>query len=286
MHNRLTQLLLISPSQFLAGAFILIPGIYVGWLSLNSSTFGAAPEFVGLSNYVQVLSDPYFWRAFRNTFIAVNAIVYLELLLGLGMALLFASGVPFPRLLVAIVFLPYAVSEAVAIVMWKYMFDPQIGVATSALKALGLPILDWAVDPVHAFVLVILIATWQHLPFTFIILYTARLGIPDEIYEAARLDGGSPPKIFWYVTLRLLIPAMLIALLFRYIFAFRLFSEVWLLTEGGPARQTEVLAIYLYRVAFRYSEFGPAAATGWAMVILSFAITIFYMRAMYRRTFA
>ena len=104
--------------------------------------------------------------------------------------------------------------------------------------------------------MVALLSIWLNLPFTFIILYAARLAIPGDLYEAARVDGATPLQSFRHVTLPLLVPAILIAMLFRYIFAFRLFSEVWLLTAGGPARTTEVVAVYLYQEAFRYNAFG------------------------------
>ena len=107
---------------------------------------------------------------------------------------------------------------------------------TRLLTAVGLSPLEWAVTPSHGLALVALLSIWLHLPFTFIILYAARLAIPKELYEAARIDGASAWQSFRRVTLPLLVPAMLIAMLFRYIFAFRLFSEVWLLTQGGPAR--------------------------------------------------
>ncbi|WP_246160391.1 carbohydrate ABC transporter permease [Aureimonas fodinaquatilis] len=233
-----------------------------------------------------LLGDRNFWRAAINTVVIVNLIVYLELALGLAIALLFVRGVPMPRVMVAIVLLPYAVSEVVAIVMWRYIFDPSAGVVNLFLQGLGLPVVEWAINPVHALGLVVLISVWQNLPFTFILIYTARLGLPKDVYEAADLDGGTPWKIFRHVTVPLLLPAIMVAVMFRYIFAFRIFSEVWLLTEGGPARMTEVLAVYLYRNAFRYHDFGVASATGWVMVLLSFAIAAVYLRAMYRRMFA
>ncbi|RUT34797.1 sugar ABC transporter permease [Arsenicitalea aurantiaca] len=285
MFGRVGQYLLISPVHLLLIAFILVPSLYVGWLSFHSATFGGTAEFVGFANYLTLLGDRNFWRASLNTFVIVNLIVYIELALGLAIALLFARGVPMTKVMVAIVLLPYAVSEVVAIVMWRYVFDPSAGIVNLALQGMGLPIVEWAINPTHALGLVVLISVWQNLPFTFILIYTARLGLPKDIYEAADLDGGSPWKIFRHVTIPLLMPAIMVAVMFRYIFAFRIFSEVWLLTEGGPARMTEVLAVYLYRSAFRYHDFGVASATGWAMVLLSFAIAALYLRAMYRRMF-
>ena len=154
------------------------------------------------------------------------------------------------------------------------------------MSLVGLPGLDWSVNRWHAFVLITLLAIWHHLPFTFLILYTARLALPKDLYEAAALDGASGWQQFRFVTWRLLLPAMLVAVLFRYIFAFRIFSEVWLLTKGGPARSTEVLAVYLYKQAFSYHDFGLASATGWMMVLLSLVIALYYLRLAYRRMFA
>ena len=114
-------------------------------------------------------------------------------------------------------------------------------------------------------------------PFTFVILYAARLSVPEVLHEAARVDGTTKLQAFWHVTLPLLRPAILIAMPFRFIFAFRLFSEVWLLTQGGPIRSTEVVSVYLYLEAFRYNAFGLASATGWIMVAVCLLLTSVYL---------
>lgn len=285
LKRSLPALFMITPVQLMVISMIFIPVLFVAWLSFNQSSFGQAPVFVGFRNYVQVLSDPYFWRAMGNTIIVVLIVVHLELLLGLGIALLFASGVPMRPLFLAAVLAPYAVSEISAVVMWRYLFDLDVGYAAQLLKFLGLPSLEWSINPLHGLILVALLSIWLHLPFTFVILYAARLAIPTDLYEAAGVDGATAWQKFRQITLPLLMPAMLIAMLFRYIFAFRLFSEVWLLTGGGPARQTEVLAVYLYLEAFRYNAFGEAAATGWLLVIASLALALFYLRRLYREMF-
>ena len=212
--------------------------------------------------------------------------VHVELLLGLGIALLFASGLRGMPLLLAAVLAPYAVSEVSAVVMWRYLFDLDVGYVSQAMAAIGLPPLEWAINPVHGLILVALLSIWLHLPFTFVILYAARLALPQELYEAAEVDGATKLQQFRRITLPLLMPAVLIAVLFRYIFAFRLFSEVWLLTGGGPARQTEVLAVYLYLEAFRYNAFGEAAATGWLLVVASLVLALWYLRRLYKDMFA
>jgi multiple sugar transport system permease protein len=277
---------LLVPAQSLLVLVLFVPALYVFWLSLTRSTYGKSPVWAGFANYAAVLSDPYFWTATFNTAIVVNAIVIGEFLLALGVAMLFAGWIPWRRLMIALVLAPYAISEVVAVVIWKFMMEPYTGPVTLALKALGLAPLDWAVEPSHGLAMVILLSIWHHLPFTFVILYTALLGIPKELYEAAQVDGAGAWARFRDVTWPLLVPAMLVALVFRYIFAFRIFSEVWLLTGGGPARSTEVLAVYLYRQAFRYADFGAAAATGWLMLIVSLLMGSWYMHQLYKRMFA
>ena len=267
----------LVPVHLLVVGVIVAPAMYVIWLSFTASTFGQAPVYVGLANYVHVLTDPYFWRALRNTIIVVLVVVHVELLLGLGMALLFASGLPARRILLAAVLAPYAVSEVSAAIIWRFLFDPDVGPVSTALRALGLPSLEWSIEPTHGLLIVALLSVWLHLPFTFVILYAARLSIPGDVYEAARIDGTSPLQALRHVTLPLLMPAILVAMLFRYIFAFRLFSEVWLMTQGGPARQTEVVAVYLYLEAFRFNAFGAAAATAWIMLIVSLILGAGYL---------
>ena len=278
--------LMLLPAQSLLVLVLFVPSLVVFWLSLTRSTYGVSPVWVGFANYATVLADPYFWTAALNTAIVVNAVVFGEFLLALAIAMLFAGWIPLRRLMIALVLAPYAISEVVAVVIWKYMMEPYAGPVTLALHAIGLPTLDWAVEPSHGLATVILLSIWHHLPFTFIILYTALLGIPKDLYEAAQVDGAGAWRKFRHITLPLLVPAILVALVFRYIFAFRIFSEVWLLTGGGPARTTEVLAVYLYRQAFRYSDFGAAAATGWLMLIASLLMGSWYIYQMYKRMFA
>jgi multiple sugar transport system permease protein len=127
------------------------------------------------------------------------------------------------------------------------------------------------------------VAIWHHLPFTFLILYAALATVPRELHEAAAIDGAGVFAQFRHVTLPIILPAVLVAVLFRTIFAVRLFSEVWLLTEGGPARMTEVLSIYLYRATFKYHEFGAASATGAVMLMLSLLVASPYLWRLWRQ---
>ncbi|MEZ5864812.1 MAG: sugar ABC transporter permease [Geminicoccaceae bacterium] len=286
MPTRVAHAIMVAPVQILLILVIGLPSLWVLWLSLHTTSFGQAPVFVGLANYATVLADPYFWHALVNTFVVVNVVVYVELIAALAMATLFASGVPFRRTMISIILAPYAVSEVVAVVIWKYMLEPDVGLISGLIALVGLPELAWTTDRWSALTLVSLLSIWLHLPFSFLILYSALLGVPKELYESAAIDGANAWHRFTRITVPILMPAILVALMFRYVFAFRLFAEVWLLTGGGPARQTEVLATYLYRHAFRYQEFGVASAIGWLMVVGTLLIAAVYLREMYKRMLA
>ncbi len=279
----LPAVLMLVPTHLMLLVVIAAPSVYVLWLSLNESTYGSDLTFVGLDNYITVLTSPYFWRATVNTLIVVNAVVYIELVMAIGMAALFLGGVRYPKIMFAIVLMPYAISEVVGVLLWKIMLNPGSGVLARTIENLGFGMFNWSVSPPLALGVVTLISIWHHLPFTFLLVYAGMLAIPKSLYEASRIDGATSFQEFWRITLPLTIPAILIALIFRFVFAFRLFSEVWLLTGGGPARMTEVLALYLYQSAFRYGEFGTASATGWLMVVGSLLVASIYLWAMHRR---
>lgn len=276
-------MLMLVPTHLLLLAVIAIPSFYVFWLSLNESTYGTGLTFVGFDNYWTVLTNPYFWRSALNTLIVVNAIVYIEMAIAIGMAALFIGGVRYPKVMFAIILMPYAISEVVGVLVWKIMLNPGSGVLSRTIEAMGFGMVNWSVSPPLALGVVTLISIWHHLPFTFLLIYAGMLAVPKSLYEASRIDGATGWQEFWRITMPLTIPAILISLIFRFVFAFRLFSEVWLLTGGGPARLTEVLALYLYQSAFRYGDFGVASATGWLMVIGSLLVASVYLWAMHRR---
>ncbi len=281
----LFQLALLTPAQALATIMLGGPAVYVLWLSFTTSNYGLDPQFVGVANYATVLADRHFWTAARNTFVIVNVVVYAELVLALGMALLVASLGRWRMLLFAVILVPYGISEVVGVLAWRFLADPNIGLLTNALRMVGVGF-NWSRSVPDALTLICAISIWHHLPFTFVILYAAVISVPRDLYEAAHVDGATALQSLWNITIPMIMPAAMLAIVFRYIFAFRMFSEVWLVTKGGPVQLTEVLGTYLYRVGFRFADFGAAAATGWLMVVGSLALASFYLRTMYRKSFA
>ena len=260
-----------------------LPTLYILWLSLNSSTWGTALQFVGIENYRKLFTDPYFWRATLNTFLVVTGVVYIEMVLGLLLATFFVKGVIAKKFMFPVILMPYAISPVVGVLIWKTLMDPNIGMVARLLSMIGLGDINYCVSPTQSLMLIGFINLWLHLPFTFILLYSGMLSISETIYEAARIDGAGSMQSYFRITLPLLTQTMLICIIFRLVFAFRLFSEVWLLTRGGPIRKTEVMAVYLYQHAFRYGNFGIAAATGWLMVIGSLLIASLYLFQMQKR---
>ncbi|CAH1657692.1 MULTISPECIES: sugar ABC transporter permease [unclassified Chelatococcus] len=281
---RFAGALMLAPMQLQLIVVLAIPSLYVLWLSFTQSSYGADYSFVGWANYAAILADPIFWRSLINTLIVVNIVVYVEVGLSVGVALLFQGVRSGRAVLMAAILAPYAISEVVAVLAWRFLLEPDIGMLTALLSHFGY-VLNWATNPNEALILVALIGVWLHLPFSFLLIYAALIAIPGELHEAAHIDGARPWQGFRYVTLPLLMPAIMIAIIFRYIFGFRIFTEVWLLTQGGPARSTEVMAVYLYKNAFRYNEFGMAAATGWLMVLGALLMASFYVYHIYRSGF-
>jgi len=275
----------VGPVQIVLTLIILIPILMTLVLSFQNYTYGKPATFVGLKNYVQIFADRNFKRALINNIVFVNLVVYGELLLGFGLAVFFKRKIAFKKFSIAIVMAPYAVSTVLGALMWRFLLEPDIGMLNGLLRTLSLGQLEWTTNPIHTFGVLIFLSIWLNVPFTFLTLYNSLLGVSTELFEAARVDGASAGQVFRYITLPSIMPAILISLMFRYIFAFRTFDIVWILIQGGPFRSTELLSIYLYRQAFSYFNFGIASAVAWIMVLVTILMGAYYFRVLYTRMF-
>ena len=214
------------------------------------------------------------------------AVVAGEVGTGLLAAVIMSSGFRLEKILIAIIMVPYAVSEVVAVIIWKYLLEPDAGIVNYVLSTwLHLPQIQWASNPVEAWVVIIVLRVWINFPFSFLVIYSSMIGIPAELYESAYIEGASNWKGFRYVTLPLTTPAIMVATIFGFVFAFRNFATVWIMTRGGPMNRTELLSTLLYKQAFSFWEFGLASAIAIIMTILTFLIAITYLRNMYKRMF-
>ena len=278
--------LLIIPALLPLIVLILIPALRTVFMSFNRITFGLPEEYVGLNNFRAMLKDSVFSMAFWNTIMFSFATVASEICLGMAAAVLMSTRFKFQKLCIALIMVPYAVSEVVAVIIWKYMLEPDVGIVNYVIQGMfGLEQINWASIPAQAWVVIILLRVWINFPFSFLIIYSSIIGISRELYESAYIDGANNWQGFRYITLPLTVPAVMVATIFGFVFAFRNFATVWIMTRGGPMNRTELLSTLLYKQAFTFWEFGAASAIAVTMTLITFLIAAYYLRTMYKEMF-
>jgi multiple sugar transport system permease protein len=274
---------LLAPALLLLAALTVYPFFYILHTSVHRLT-PAGETFVGAQNFLRLLVDPFFYRAAVQTLVFTASALTLEFALGLALALLLDSQIRGRALWRALLLLPMILPPVVAGVTWRLIYNPGFGPLNGALRLVGVDTrrLTWLADPKFALASVVLVDVWEWTPFVFLILLAGLQAIPEEPYEAARIDGSSPWQTFRHVTLPLLLPALLVALLLRTMDLVRLFDSVFILTQGGPGFATETLSLYIYKTAFRFYDFGYAAAASLALLGVTAALSRLYIRFLTR----
>jgi multiple sugar transport system permease protein len=244
----------LAPAALLLGIVTLYPLAHVVWLSLERRSLldPKPPRFIGLDNYLRMAGDERFWNALGNTLYFVGVSVSLELALGLAFALAVQRPFRGRAALYGLILLPWAVPTAVSARMWEWMYNSEIGVLNYLLGAQ----VNWLGSPAWALNAAILMDVWKSTPFVALLLVAGLQGIPRDLYRAAEVDGATRWTVLRRITLPLLAPVILVALIFRTIDAFRVFDSIYVLTGGGPANSTETLSIYAYKALFQSLEFG------------------------------
>ena len=278
--------LLILPSLLILTVILVWPSIYNLWLSLwrIRLTNPDQTTFVGLRNYIEMVQDPLFWIAWQNTFVFVVTAVFLEFIIGFFCALILAQQSDLVRRIIgSILILPYMIAGSVVGLIWRLMWTYEYGLVNYALNLLGLPSIRWLGDISLAMISVIITEVWRNTPFVTLVLLAGLMAIPREIYESARVDGANLWQRFRRLTLPLLSPSITIALLFRTIFAIRVFDVIYTLTRGGPGTATMPVGILLYNQTFRFFQVGSSAALALVILFVGMVISSFYLRVIYRR---
>lgn len=275
----------VTPVAVVLAAIIVVPSIQLLWMSFTDASPGMDTQWVGLKNYVRILSDPGFQAALIRNILFVAGVVALEMAVGLGIALLLENPMPLRGLWMALIVAPYAVSPIVAVVMWKYMLDPNFGVVNFMIAHAGLPTVAWFTSVGTSMAGIVLIAVWKEFSFVTIVSFAALKAIPGDFVEAARIDGAGYAQVLRHIKLPMILPALAIVTMFRIIYTLREFAIVHTTTGGGPGTSTEILALYLYKEAFRYLNFGAGAATGWLMLVATVLTAGFLVRRTYRGMF-
>ena len=274
----LFALLLITPALVVLISLSIYPLIYSITISLQTQTADGIRW--GVSNFTRLISDTFFLTAMAHTFIYAAAALVFEFLIGLSLALLLNSQIRGRTLFRAALLVPMMLPTVVVGVVWRLMLNPNFGAINGTLKEVGVntETLTWTASPKLALLSVIAVDVWQWTPFVFLVLLAGLQAIPQEPYEAALIDGSSRWQTFRYVTLPLLKPAILIALLLRTMDLLRVFDQIFILTEGGPGFATETISLYIYRTAFRFFDFGYAAAMSFVLLALTNVISTIYIR--------
>jgi len=271
-------LVLIAPAILVLLSLSIYPLIYSVTISLQTQTANGSTWSV--SNFTRLFTDGFFRAAMAHTFVYAIAALILEFSIGLGLALLLNSQIRGRGFFRAALLVPMMLPAVVVGVVWRLMLNPNFGAINGTLKNFGLNTesLTWTASPRLAMLSVIAVDVWQWTPFVFLVLLAGLQAIPQAPYEAALIDGSSRWQTFRYVTLPLLKPAILIALLLRTMDLLRVFDQIFILTEGGPGFATETISLYIYRAAFRFFDFGYAAAMSFVLLALTNVISALYIR--------
>jgi len=287
----LTIFLFLLPGLVLFTLLVLLPILIAGYLSFfRWNGLGGLPEpgsdrFIGLENFQRLLSDELFLGDIRRMLIIVVLSLVIQLPMSLGLALLLNQKMRGRAIYRTIFFAPYVLSEVITGVLFTMVFSPEHGLVNSVLSAIGLEgaAAEWLADPDTVLYSVFAVITWKYFGFHMILYLAGRQGIPNELLEAAAIDGANAWRQFWHVTLPLLGPTIRMSVFLSIIGTIQLFDLVWVLTRGGPVHASETMAVTMYIFGFERRQFGYASAISVAMFLISLVFALAYQRWVMRR---
>jgi multiple sugar transport system permease protein len=268
-----------GPALIVIGLFFGLPVIAAFVLSLTDFDIYALADtgnirFVGFDNYLGLLQNPLFWKALGNTFYFVVVGVPFSITVSLGAALLLHSRLGgFKPLFRTTYFAPVVTTVVAVAVIWRYLFHTRYGLANWVLSWIGIDPVDWLGDPAWAMPTIILFAVWKNFGYNMIIFLAGLQSIPEDLYEAARIDGASVPRQFWHVTLPMLGPVLLMVAILTIAGYFQLFAEPYVITLGGPMQSTVSVLYLMYEEGFRWWNLGNASAVAFLLFVLMTAVT-------------
>jgi multiple sugar transport system permease protein len=279
-------LLFVLPSLVFFCIFIVWPVAYSFYLGFfDWSPLDPAPIPVGLANYQELLSNATFLRSILNTAVFSFGVLIVTLVGGITLALALNKGLRGTDIFRGIYYSPVVTSLVATGVIWLWILDPQFGITNQMLRAIGLPAPGWAADGFWAMPTVILTFGWREVGY-FTVIYLAGLpGVPEELKEAARIDGCGALGVFRHVTIPLLMPTTLLVMVLSIVRSTQnAFGVVYVMTSGGPVNATNVIVLYLYQQAFQFYRMGYASAVAYVLFAFIFIVTLLQFRLMGRRT--
>ena len=272
---------LIAPTVLVFCAVILYPlvsAIYLSLFSIYTPTL--AGDWVGVDNYGALLASGDFWSAVLNTLIWTVGTLMLQLVCGVAVALLLNQSIVFQSLARSLILFPYFLSTVVAVLVWRWLFNDLSGILNHVLLIAGLidaPV-NWLGQMPNAMISVILVGAWKYFPFVVIAVLARLQSIPEQLYEAATIDGAGPFQRFTDITLPQLRDVLVVVVLLRAIWDFKEFDLIYLMTGGGPVKATQTLSLLVYEEAFRLNRMGMASTYAVAMMLVLLGFTLLYLR--------
>ncbi|HWA17371.1 MAG TPA: sugar ABC transporter permease [Devosia sp.] len=268
-NRRLVIWLMLGPAVIYLIIFSIYPLIHSLRLSFTDLTgTGGSGNWVGFQNYAYLLSDPQFWNAAKNSAIMVTLAVALQVVLGVALAMFFKLELKGDWIVRGILLLPMLMTPIVVGVMWRALLNPDWGIIDWSIRAIGLTPPDWLGSVDMAIITLVVVDSWQWTPFVFVIVFARLQALPQDVFEAASVDGAGAWTTFWNITLPMLMPAIVFAAVFRAVDAFRSFDLIYGLSYGGPARGTTTLAFFAFQNGFQFQNYGYAAAVAYSMLII------------------
>ncbi|WP_413993658.1 carbohydrate ABC transporter permease [Labrys okinawensis] len=270
----------IVPALVVVGAVIVFPWVFTIWMSGNEWQVGSAQRFVGLANYVRLAGDERFWESMGHTLYYTVLSVVAPLILGTIAALVFDSKMPLRGLLRGIFVMPMMATPVAIALVWTMMFHPQLGVLNYLLSLAHIPPQAWIFDQNTVIPSLVLVETWQWTPLIMLIVLGGLASMPREPFESAMIDGANGWQKFRYITLPMILPFMMIAVIIRSIDALKSFDIIYAMTQGGPGTASETINLYLYNVAFSYYDigYGSAIAVVFFVIIILMSLVLLHLR--------
>lgn len=266
-----TPYLLLTPYLVVICVALIYPLIQSVILSFQDWKLGMQPEeaeFIGFANYLYLLGDRFVWTSVGVTLTFAFAVVSLEMVLGIGLALLLNRPMRGLALLRTVFILPMMVAPIVVGLIWRFMYNEQFGILNKLLRLVGLGGVPWLSSPDMALASIIIADVWQWTPFVFILSLAALQSLPASALEAARMDGATPWQSLWMIKLPLIMPVIVVTALLRLIDAFKVLEVIFIMTDGGPGLSTEILALHIYKTAFVSQQLGRASALSNLLLLL------------------
>ncbi|MBM6592496.1 carbohydrate ABC transporter permease [Microvirga pudoricolor] len=270
----------VLPALLVVGAVILFPWVFTIWMSLNEWRVGSDTSFVGLANYIRLATDMRFLESLWHTILYTVLSVVAPLILGTAAALAFNTKLPFRGLLRGIFVMPMMATPVAIALVWTMMFHPQLGVLNYLLSLVGIPPQAWVFHPASVIPSLVLVETWQWTPLVMLIVLGGLAAIPQEPYESAQIDGANAWQKFRYITLPMISPFLMVAVIIRTIDALKSFDIIYAITQGGPGTASETINLYLYSVAFAYYDvgYGSAIAVVFFLLIILLSLVLLHLR--------